>query len=162
MLAARAEQHDEIARRVSVSRPLVTLWRNGQRTPRLANRRLLKSRYGIPIEAWDEPPDAPSEWGEAAATGHLQMLESLAQKTREEIATSATATTLERLKLGGELAKLLGEIRRLKGEDLTEPDLVAHPKWITLRDELRAALAAYPDARAAVIAIMERAEAKSA
>lgn len=162
LLAKRGETQAEIARKLKVSQPMIALWRSSQRTPRLANRKQLLAKYKIPIEAWDEPPDAPAEWGEASATGQVEMLEAMAAGVRAQITGARDLTVLERVKAGRELVRLIDDLRRLKGGDVVEVDLVNHPSWLALRTDLLAALAAYPDARAAVISAMERRDAKSA
>lgn len=47
-----------IARATSVSVPSVSKWRNGEGRPRKAQRESLENAYGIPFDAWDEPPNS--------------------------------------------------------------------------------------------------------
>lgn len=48
----------EIAGHMGVSPTTAGYWRTGERKPNFDDRDRLKDRYGIPVEAWDEPPVA--------------------------------------------------------------------------------------------------------
>lgn len=48
----------EVAGHMGVSPSTAGYWRTGERKPNSADRDRLQDRYGIPVEAWDEPPVA--------------------------------------------------------------------------------------------------------
>lgn len=146
IFATRAETQAELAAKLRVSQPTIALWRSGQRTPYLANRKLIASKFKIPIEAWDEPPETPEPWGEAAATGRVEMLESMASKAEAELATGAGMTFMERIKNMEALTRVVAEIRKLRGEDISEIDVLAHPKWREVEALLFQVLEAHPEA----------------
>ncbi len=158
MFAAVADRQEDIAKKLGLkTRSLVSMWRNGERTPRLANRKQLLARYKIPIEAWDQPP-APTEWGEPAAMGQVEVLEGLCRQTRAQLVNDGSMTPLERLKVGSALAKLEDDLRRLKGENLlAEAEVLKHPKWKELKVTILEILTKHPDALRDVVAALERA-----
>lgn len=45
----------EVGRRCGVSQSLVSTWRSGRTKPLYENRKIIAVRYGIPIDAWDQP-----------------------------------------------------------------------------------------------------------
>ncbi len=158
LFAAVGATQAEAKRKLGVrSEGLIAMWKNGQRVPKLANRKQLLAKYKIPIEAWDEPPDSPSEWGNAAAMGQVEMLEAFASKVRGEIA-SGESTMLEKIKMARELARLEEELRRLKGADVVEIDVIRHPKWLALKTTILSVLERHPDALRDVVAALERQE----
>lgn len=160
IFAGVPDRQHEVAQKLGVrDRSLVSKWRSGERTPKLANRKQLLAKYKIPIEAWDEPPDAPSRWGEASAIGQLEMLEAVERRVRMKVATDETMTELERTKLARELAKLTEDIRRLKGEDVVEIDVIRHPQFVAYIARLKAALKRHPAALADVVSAIESASA---
>ncbi len=161
MLAALGDRQVELAAKLGVkSRPLISMWRSGERKPKLANRKQLLAKLKIPIEAWDEPPDAPSSWGEAAASGQVEMLEQLGASIRSQVINDASLTPLERVRMVRELAKLAEDVRRLKGEDVVEVDVLRHPKWVELKSALLAALERHPEALRAVVEALETLESR--
>lgn len=159
--AALAQTQREIAQRIGLkSSGLVAMWKTGERTPKLANRKQILAKFKIPIEAWDEPPQSPSEWGDPAASGRVARLEAMAADAEAQISKGEGMTIPERLRAMKMLTLVEGEIRKLKGEDVAEVDILTYPAFVAFEKKLRDALRPFPDALAAVVEVFARPEGK--
>jgi transcriptional regulator with XRE-family HTH domain len=173
MFARLGSTQAQLASRLSVSTGIVAMWNSGQRKPSLPNRKLLLERFKIPIESWDEdpvavheappkPPRPVSSWGEKTVLGRIETLERIVEDTLDRVESDAEMTLLEQAKVMNLLGRTLGELRRLKGEEVAEVRVLRHPKWLDVKTALLAALEPHPDALDSVIVALEQLDKKSA
>lgn len=60
LAALLAVRQVDLARRLGVSRPILSQWASGARRPAYAGRVALDRELGIPLDAWDRPYVAPA------------------------------------------------------------------------------------------------------
>ena len=165
LLAQTGKTQEEIAARVHASRSLVSHWMPGRRVPSAANRVALRSAYGIPIEAWDEPPEAAPP-GDAGAERRSKAAAEVAEvSVRAQAAqlSRVVRETLERVQAaGGEPEWILKQSRsatailqylgKLTGEtqEMSEARIVRLPAWRRIQSAIEHALARWPEAMNAV------------
>jgi transcriptional regulator with XRE-family HTH domain len=164
-----------IAAKVQASKPAVSTWRIGTRTPDIGARRRLWAAFEIPIEAWECVPGAlepaaeldgdqgdededDAEDGDAA---HEQsVLDHANRQLRilsKEIGKKGL-TTRERIMLNEAYRKALADrARYLREQELLEDRVIReHPKWRALKAAIIAALVKHPavarEVEAAIIA----------
>ncbi len=134
-----------LALALGVSKAIVAMWQSGDRTPSLPNRRAMRDKFGIALEAWDEEPSTPlSErpaepepvWRDSAATSRVERLQASVDQELEALRTDADMTPLERTKVRESIARTLNSIRRYKGEEVSEIKVLRHPKWQEIWDIL--------------------------
>ncbi len=162
----------ELARRLSVGTGIVAMWQSGQRKPGIPNRKLLLDQFRIPIESWDEEPESAVaaspikkssvDWGPTTVLSRIETLERIVEDTLSRVESDADMTLLEQAKVMSLLGRTLGELRRLKGEEVAEIRVLRHPKWIEVRTAIVEALGDHPEALASVVSSLEVAEQKTA
>lgn len=171
MFARLGSTQAELASRLSVSTGIVAMWNSGQRKPSLGNRKLLLEKFKIPIEAWDEEPEqehsqkqkqASPQWGANTVLKRIETLENIVEDTLGRVDSDSKMTLLEQAKVMNLLGRTLGELRRLKGEEVAEIRVLRHPKWIDVKTAIMNALELHPAALDAVIEALEDLEKKSA
>ena len=140
LLARTGKTQDELARALGVSQQIVAFWLSGKRLPSLPNRKQLLAKYKIPIEAWDKPhaPAAkprtklsrpePESWGDGAVTARIERLQTIVDRGLEDLDRDDMAP-MEHARVAGELCKVVGQLRRLRGEEVSELQILKHPKW---------------------------------
>lgn len=91
LLKERFLTQAEVARRVGVSKQVVSRWVAGEKRPDPERRALLEKEFGIPVEAWLEPDERTDERHEFAAvvTEYLRRLQA---RGTELLATIARKT----------------------------------------------------------------------
>jgi hypothetical protein len=172
------ERPSEIAARLHVAAPLVTMWRSGVRRPSPAWRSAIERAYGIAPSAWDLAPGAESRPpAESRGVGADELELELDEDDSDSGSTLAEVDAqLRRLKrqvlnadADGLLAndrhqleqRYLGMLRlRVKIEESNEllEDRVVreHPAWRRTRAALLGALKNHPAALRDVLDALER------
>jgi len=165
LLAQTGKTQEEIAARVHASRSLVSHWIPGRRVPSAANRVALRSAYGIPLEAWDEPFEAAPTDDAGAAKRSKAAAEVAEVSVRAQAAqlSRVVRETLERVQAaGGEPEWILKQSRsatailqylgKLTGEtqEMSEARIVRLPAWRRIQSAIEHALARWPEAMNAV------------
>ena len=125
----------EIGARIGVGAGLVSMWMSGERTPGLENRQAVLTLFGVAIEAWDQYPPAapqkpaappPDSWGKGAVEARIEKLQETIDLLLND-ARDPTAAPLERAKVVAVIAPVLGQVRKLRGEDVKEASLLRLP-----------------------------------
>jgi transcriptional regulator with XRE-family HTH domain len=166
----------EIADRLQVDRSLVARWGTGERAPTPAQRKLLRVEFGIPIRAWNKPPEAPPpppDPIEAKSTTPLTPASFRAETQRLYYETSRVRELAERYQNEGEVRMylkclreaaiqqtLLGRLLGLTAE-ITEERMLRIPAFRSLVDRILGAIAPWPEALHALIEHLESLESAS-
>ncbi len=128
----------QVAITLGVSKAIVAMWQSGERTPSMPNRKAMREKFGIALEAWDETPETPlsvapasprTEWRDSAALSRIERLQVSVDQELDALATDVEMTPLERTKVRESVARTLNSIRRMKGEEVAEVKVLKHPKW---------------------------------
>lgn len=161
----------EPARRLDCAESAVRHWATGRRVPGPPQRERLRAVYEVPLEAWTrravptstppaptaEPPRTTPVRPEANALSELRA-------TIDKIDAAIASAEADPKVSAGQKAQLFNAkvtatrtLARLTGElDVTEARILAHPAWRRLREEMLAALSAFPEALYAVgVALQE-------
>ena len=169
MLAETGLLQEEIATRTVSDQSTVARWLSGEKSPGLANRRVLLAKFKIPIESWDEAiettptPATTPEWGERTAEARAKKLEAMLDKMFVEFESKRPEMTQgEATRTFRALTAAENEIRKLRGEGASELQIMRHPKWYELKELVLEALDDHPKALADVIHAIEEAERRSA
>jgi transcriptional regulator with XRE-family HTH domain len=165
LLCARPENSTEIARALGSTKASVSSWRLGQKIPERKTLERLERMYAIPAAAWSQAasPSAPSEptavsTPSSAPRTRAEEVDELLDAVRAARRNPALLPA-ERLKAASEERALLSLRARLEqeaaeSESRIERLCIQHPRWIALRSALIAALLPYPEASAAVAAVV--------
>lgn len=176
LLSATGLDHSAIASEVGVTRQAVQQWVAGDKTPGVARRGAILERYGVPVEAWDRPAEAPKAEveGTSGGSGEGSMSEGTSTGTGRrfdaESRLRSQLARLDKLRADGEaeggdlppqarlrlevtetrctelLARLTGE-----GQEIGESRIVRLPAWRRIQDAIVVALRPYPEAAVAVM-----------
>jgi transcriptional regulator with XRE-family HTH domain len=90
LLKERFLTQAEVARRVGVSKQVVSRWVAGEKRPDPERRALLEQAFGIPIEAWLEPEER-----DPGAPGYAAIVAKYMRRV-QELATQALAEILRK------------------------------------------------------------------
>lgn len=137
------------ARRLGVSRQMLSGIRHGRKQPGPVLREALEREYAIPAGAWDRrpSPDTGSPEPERQAPGPADELDGLiGQLQAERQAPGLAPTTLARL-ASAELAAR--RQRDAKTSDLAR--IVASPQWLAIEAAIVKSLENFPAAKVAVV-----------
>ena len=165
-----------IAAKVQASKPAVSTWRIGTRTPDIGARRRLWAAFEIPIEAWeclpgslevddaeldgdqgDEDEDDDEEGGAAHEQSVLDHANRRLRILSKQIGKKGL-TTRERIMLDDAYGKAVAaRAKFLREQELLEDRIIReHPKWRALKAVIIAALVKHPavarEVEAAIIA----------
>lgn len=179
MLSRCPDSHAEIAAKMGVDKSLVTRWRSGARRPSDEDQGKLEALYGIPRDAWGEPPKLRAV--PAAGSSERQPLavvprdvkpanrvdeyadednnERLHRYIRDGMTELELDTDLSGVKRAEALKKLVDAqvaLDKSTGENaLTMSRIVAHPEFKRVSGLIIDAIAPYPEALAKVLAVLE-------
>ncbi|MBZ0120873.1 MAG: hypothetical protein K8H88_28015 [Sandaracinaceae bacterium] len=169
LLQAVPASHAEIAAALGTTKQAVSYWRRGNKTPDLANRLVLRDRYGIAPDAWEQLPSTAAAGAPAAAappmpvrTGSETTLDEVElQLAQLHQIQAGSLIASERVRLADAVGKLLALKARLERErELIEDRIVReHPVWKRIRERLTATLRPFPDAARAVAQALEELDA---
>jgi hypothetical protein len=163
-----------IAAKVQASKPAVSTWRLGTRTPDISARRRLWAAFEIPIEAWESVPGAlevdgaeldgdqgdeedDDEDGDAHEQSVLDHANRRLRIFSKQIDKKGL-TTRERIMLGDAYGKAVAaRAKFLREQELLEDRIIReHPKWRALKATIIATLVKHPavarEVEAAIIA----------
>lgn len=153
-LRAVTASNAEIAKRVGVSKTLVTYWRTGAKLPAPEMRRVLETLYRIPATAWDQrtgsstpgPGPVTTEVRREAATTNRSGVEEMLVAILQErsVGKLAVQEFTRLIDAEARVRKLIHELDQ--AEALTETRIVASPTMRRIRDRIFAALERHPNA----------------
>lgn len=163
------ERQVDIAERVQVDQSLVARWGTGERTPTPAQRKLLRTELGIPIGAWDKPPQAAPS---IPPTKEVKStpLNGVSFRTETQRLYDETIRLRERaeyyrdrnndkmyLKVLREAAVQQTLLGRLLGvtTQISEERIVRTPAFRNVVDRILSAVAPWPEALRAIIETLE-------
>lgn len=179
MLSRCPDSHAEIAAKVGVDKSLVTRWRSGARRPSEEDQGKLEALYGIPRDAWGEPPKLRAV--PTAGSSERQPLAAVPRDVKpanrvDEYADEDNNERLHRYIRDGmtelELDVELSGVKRAEalkklvdaqvaldkstGENaLTMQRIIAHPEFKRIAGLIVDAIAPYPEALAKVLAVLD-------
>jgi transcriptional regulator with XRE-family HTH domain len=160
-LTRSADSHAEIAAKVGVDKSLVTRWVTGERKPTRAQVEKLDALYGIPAAAWSEPPPpraprAPSTTVEAEDNN--ARLQRTIRNGLDELELDTETSGVKRAEALKKLVDAQVSLDKSTGENaLTMTKIVAHPEFRRMIEDVTQALVPYPEALAAVVAVLKAA-----
>jgi transcriptional regulator with XRE-family HTH domain len=164
MLTRSADSHAEIAAKVGVDKSLVTRWVTGERKPTRAQVEKLDALYGIPPAAWSEPPPprAPRAPSLPASTPEVEDNNARLQRTirngLDELELDTETSGVKRAEALKKLVDAQVSLDKSTGENaLTMTKIVAHPEFRRMIEDVTQALVPYPEALAAVVAVLKAA-----
>jgi hypothetical protein len=163
-----------IAAKVQASKPAVSTWRLGTRTPDISARRRLWAAFEIPIEAWESVPGAlevdgaeldgdqgDEEDDDEDGDAHEQSVLDHANRRLRILSKQIDKkglTTRERIMLDDAYGKAVAaRAKFLREQELLEDRIIReHPKWRALKATIIATLVKHPavarEVEAAIIA----------
>lgn len=156
----------EVARRLGCSEGSVRSWAAGKATPRSTIRRSVASEFGVPVEAWDEPPsvaetetlaeplpapadpDADDPSARSVLDAELVRLDGLRVGSADWAPRDKIALSTARAGVAARLAKFTGE------EATDERRLLDSPAFRLVMRTVAETLALFPVPAAAVSAAL--------
>lgn len=171
LLAAADLSHQELADLCGCSRASAANWRKGRGEPSRRFRERMAAELGIPIGAWDQGPEEAAEAPPPRpvhapiTTADLEGVETIEGVTAhiralDVILQSDDLKTSDKIRVMGLKTAALKLRHTLEhAAEVTEDRVVRqHPKWRAIREGLMSALAPHPEARLAVVELLERLE----
>lgn len=148
-----------VAERVGCSsKQTVANWRAGTKSPGPAMRSAIERAYGIPVSAWERPPESdarpappsrkesPLSGGERAPAQTMDEVLDLLKFVRKQM--DEAASVYDRAKWAREYSAALSLKHRLeRSQELLEDAIVRrHPMWRRIKGALLKALERHPEA----------------
>jgi transcriptional regulator with XRE-family HTH domain len=159
LLASTGQTQEQIAKAAGVSRVTVNHWCSGATKPLPEKRTILREKFDIPDESWEESPEKRSakKVSEAALVpiprgvhGKAAALEQMAEQLLLEVQVKGQSTPHERARVMSSIAATLQRLSKLSRDYQHGTDVMTWPFWKKIEAALEEALTPYPDAAKAV------------
>ena len=166
MLSKCPDSHAEIAAKVGVDKSLVTRWRSGVRQPTDAQEARLEELYGIPRQAWHEPPAGktpaapaqappPARHGADADEGNNERLQRYIRDGMRELELDVELSGVKRAEALKKLVDAQVALDKSTGENaLTMTKIAAHPEFKRVVRLITEAIAPHPEVLAKVLEVL--------
>lgn len=162
LLARIGVTQEEMAAETGIHQTRISNYLTGIRKPGPGRRRLFLRRYKVPIESWDEAPDAKATLARTSPSpapppvvdvqARALRLQSMVDETLDRVMRNKKTTPLERTKVLASAATTIAVIGKLTGDaqQISEQRIARLPAWRRIKDEMMRALTPWPDAMRAV------------
>lgn len=159
MLARVGATQEEISAATRIHRVRIAEYKTATRRPGPINRARLLKHFGIPMEAWDQEPQAtptpstaplsgPASIGFESVIARANRLQTMVDGVLDGVLQDPTSTPLEKLRAAEKASSIAATLGRLTGasQEMSEAKILRLPMWRRIEAAVIEALRPIPGA----------------